>query len=501
MLRKVLCLLLVLGLVVAFVPFGAAAQGGDVTVTIFHVNDIHGRFKESSSGIGLAKVASIVKSVDNAILLDAGDTIHGQTLVTLDRGYSAVRIMNAVGFSAMVPGNHDFNYGYQQLLELAELAEFEIICANVLKDGAYILPPYTVLEAAGKKIGVFGLATPETLYKSHPDNTRGLVFQDTVIAARNMVSVLNGLGVDVIIALAHLGQDQDSYETSLRVAREVSGIDIIIDGHSHHPWDQVQSVGNTLIVMASEYLKELGRIDITFGPDGKVIVPSVISKAATAGVVPDPEVLRIIAEVEAAQNVILNRVIGHSSVFLQGERNAVRGGETNLGNLITDAMRWGTGADIAITNGGGIRASIPAGEITVGHVVTVLPFGNFVVTKRMTGREIVAALEHGLSAWPAPSGAFPQVSGLEFSWFDGRVFNVKVNGRPLVPSRYYTVATNDFLAAGGDGYTVFGAAAHVGDFAGLDEMLIEYIQHHGTIAPQVRGYMRVLKAWEMRPAR
>lgn len=494
--KKLFCITLVLTMVTLLFSIPSVAQAtGDLTVTIFHTNDIHGRFEEDAfaGNIGLAKIATILKSVENGILLDAGDVIHGQVIVTLDQGESAIRMMNAVGYTAMVPGNHDFNYGYERLLALADLAEFDILCANISKDGVPIFQPYKIIEVKGKKLGVFGLTTPETKYKSHPDNTAGLLFHDSVALAKAMVAEL-APQVDVVIALTHLGQDIASEETSLMVAREVDGIDLIIDGHSHHSWTDVKSVGDTVIVMAGEYSKELGRVDLIFRDDGFSIATSVITAAAAEDIVPDPGVLALIADIRGEQDIVLSQVIGSSKVDLQGDRGFVRVGETNLGNLITDAMVWATKADIAITNGGGIRASIPAGKITVGNVISVLPFGNYVVVKRMRGKDIITALEHGLSMWPESNGAFPQVAGLEYTVCAGKVFNVKVAGKPLLPSKHYTVATNDFLAAGGDGYTIFAGQEHVGEYAGLDEILMEYIYAHGDVCPEVEGRMNTLKA-------
>lgn len=489
-LRRLGSLLVLFSLVLSllFVP-GAAAQES-VTVTIFHTNDIHSRIEEGKyAGMGMAKIATLVSEADNALLLDAGDTLHGQTIATLVEGESVIRVMNAVGCSAMVPGNHDFNYGYERLVELAEMAEFPIICANVKKGEDYLFTPYIIEEVAGKKIGIFGLATPETLWKSHPDNTKGLTFIDPVEAAKAMVQELQGQ-VDLIVALAHLGQDPSTEVTSLKVAQEVPEINLIVDGHSHTPDSEVQSTDSTVIVSAGEYSKELGKVEVIFDDAGITIEAEIISKEDAADVAEKQEVVDLIEQIKSEQAVVLSEVVGETEVELIGERAFVRTGETNLGNLITDAMRYVSGADIALTNGGGIRASIDKGEITMGEIITVLPFGNYVVVKKVQGKDIIEALKHGISAWPESQGAFPHVSGLSYTidlTSEERITNVKVNGEPIDEEAYYTVATNDFLAAGGDGYTVFTDAEHVAEFGGLDEILADYIRTQGTVSPEVEG--------------
>jgi 5'-nucleotidase len=221
-----------------------------------------------------------------------------------------------------------------------------------------------------------------------------------------------------------------------------------------------------------------------------------ISPADAADVEEDPDVMSAIEAVKAENDLITSVVVGNTDVLLEGTRELVRTGETNLGNLITNAMLYETGAQIAITNGGGIRASIEPGEITVGDVITVLPFGNYIVTLDVTGADIIAALENGLTDYPDPKGAFPHVAGLTFT-FDptqpaySRVVDVLVDGEPLDPAAVYSVATNDFMAAGGDEYTTLGASKQTGEFAALDEALISYIGVVDPATVQVEGRVSV----------
>lgn len=473
-----------------------AAGNNAVTLTILHTNDTHARVKEGD-GMGFAKIYTLIqqsrKENPNTLVLDAGDTFHGQTIATLNKGESIANIMNAIGYDAMTPGNHDFNYGTERLTELDGIANFPILAANVKKaDGTDLLTPYIIKEIAGLKVGIFGLATPETIFKTHPDNVKGLTFTDPAKAAAEMTALLLDQ-TDMIICLAHLGMDTASTDTSTKVANEVKGVDLIIDGHSHTVLEQGQVVGDTLIVSTGEYDKNLGKVEVTV-TDGKVTAmkAALISKDKVTDVAADEAIVKTIEGIEAEQAVILDEVVGKTEVDLEGAREKVRKGETNLGNLITDAMVSLTGADCALTNGGGIRASITAGDITKGEIIQVLPFGNYIVTKNVPGADIKAALEHGTSAYPELLGGFPHVSGIQYVIDTGRpagdrVVDITVNGKPLDLNAEYTLATNDFMAAGGDNYTMFADNAILNEYSGLDEAVITYVKAKETIAPKAEG--------------
>ncbi len=497
-LRKLSIITFCLILLLSILP--ANATSSQVVVTILHTNDMHSRIDEGD-GMGLPKLSTLVKDIKaknpNLLLLDAGDTIHGRTFANLVKGESIIKLMNTIGYDAMVPGNHDFNYGYSRLIELAEqTANFPIICANIKKDGEFPFQPFIIKEIGGKKIAIFGLATPETLYKSHPNNTKGLDFINPNEAATEIVKELKNQA-DFIIALTHLGLDAGSEFTSEQLAREVTGINLIIDGHSHTKLAEGKIVGSTLIVQAEDYNKYLGQVDITFTPTGAEMKASLISKEDAANIDGDPEIIQLIAAENKSQGNILETVIGTTTVELVGERQYVRAGETNLGNLLTNAMRTLSGADIALTNGGGIRASIDIGEITLEEVLEVLPFGNTVVVKEIKGSDIISCLEHGTSKYPEASGSFPHVSGLSYTIdlakpVGQRITDVKVNGEPLILTQIYTVATNDFMASGGDGYTWFASAKNVGELGGLDEVFAEYIKDKEIIAPKIEGRVKII---------
>ena len=487
-----------LTVVLVMLMLPSVVLGGEVDeITILHTNDTHSRIEAGKyAGMGFAKISSLINDYrsqsENVLVLDAGDTFHGQTIANLVKGESVVKVLNAIGYDAMVPGNHDFNYGQQRLLELDQMADFPILAANVKKGSETVLQPYLIKNVAGLKVVIFGLATPETTYKTHPKNVEGLTFEDPVKVAKAMVNQFEDKA-DLIIALSHLGISHGSNYTSKKVDEEVSGIDIIVDGHSHSKLDKGLQVNDTLIVMAGEYDKNLGVVKVTV-EDGQIKDKKVemITKDQTANLNEDKKILDLVAEIKEKNREITSVVVGEAAVLLDGERGHVRTGETNMGNLITDAMLAAVDADCAITNGGGIRASISEGEITKGDVITVLPFGNFTIVKEISGSDILEAIEHGISAYPATEGKFPQVGGISFV-FDPtrpageRVLNLKIAGRAIDYNKTYKVATNDFMAAGGDGYTMFADSPTVQEAGGLEEVVINFIKEKGTVKPEVEG--------------
>ncbi|KAF0195030.1 MAG: 5'-nucleotidase [Bacillota bacterium] len=494
--KRFLALLAVTTLMLSLFSVGLAKEQ-PLTLVILHTNDVHSRVDTAAAQLGYAKIATIVKTekTSNAhvLVLDAGDALHGQSIANLSRGESIVEMMNLVGYDAMVAGNHDFNFGQERLLELGSLADFALLGANVLRaDATSLLRKYVIKEIGTKKVLIFGLSTPETTFKTHPKNVTGLTFVDPVVTARQIIAEMQDQ-VDFIIALSHLGQEGDY--TSLMVAEQVKGIDLIIDGHSHDK--ETITVGDTLIVQAGEYSANLGRVEITFSNDGFVISPSRISAADASTIVEDPAVVELLSHYKAEVNAIQAIIIGSTQVHLEGTRDKVRTQETNLGNLITDAILDKSGADVALTNGGGIRVSIAVGDISRKNVFDVLPFGNLIVVKEVPGSIIMEMLEVGARLYPAANGAFLHTAGLTYS-IDAskpaleRVHSVILNGQPLKIDEIYLLATNDFMAAGGDGYVMLKKYPIFAEMISLEEALAEYVAKlGGSVAPKLEGRITV----------
>ena len=485
-------------------------------LVILHTNDSHGRIKEDGTSMGMSAVKYLANRYENAgasvLILDAGDTLHGLPIVTASRGESAVDVMNAVGYSAMAPGNHDFNYGYEHILELEEEMNFPVLAANVTyeADGSLVFGDHIVITCGEYTIGVFGMATPETVTKTNPNNVVGLDFNEDNLAgiAQAQCDELKELGCDIIICLAHLGDDVSSTPyRSTDVLEQVTDIDLWIDGHSHSVLNddgEAHLVNGTLVASTGEYTKNIGVVTYdgaefdaglvhyadlcnTYEQDGEII---------TEFYGYDPEITALVQNYYDEMMEFYSEVVGHTDVLLNGTREFVRTQETNLGDLAADAiLAAAPNADFALTNGGGIRANVEIGDIPRYDLFTVFPFGNMVATVELTGAQIVYILEAATHACPGIDGAFPQVSGITFEIhtyieYEGeyanptnpgsRIQNVCINGEPIDLDATYVMATNDFLAAGGDTYAILAENfENSGILIGinLEDALINYIQN------------------------
>lgn len=475
---------------------------GYKTISIVHVNDTHGRIEENEKNgeLGFAKLKTYFdnrNSNNNALLLNAGDVVHGTTFATISRGESVIDVMNQMGFDAMTAGNHDFNYGYQRLVELNNRANFPIFAANVTnQDGNNIIDSNSIIDVDGVKVGIFGLATEETKTKSSPANTEGLTFANSIETAQNEVNNLRNQGAQIIICLSHLGEDKESKETSTMIAENVEGIDLIIDGHSHTELQNGRYVGNTLIAQAKAHGYFIGDVTLLLDKDNKIVSKSASLKpyARMKHLYANKETLAQIEAVSNEYKKVLDQNVGQTSVDLEGARNMVRTRETNLGNYITDAMIKATSADVAITNGGGIRDSISAGNITKGDVLTVFPFTNFAVTLEVPGSVIKEALEHGLTDAPNSAGKFPQIGGMMVKYDStrqagDRVTEITIAGEAIDPNKNYNLVTNDFMSIGGDGYEMFKAYQRTGEYELISEIFENAIRNDGEINPQIDNRM------------
>lgn len=458
-------------------------------LVILHTNDVHGRLVSFVDGEtelgGLARLATVVQGIreqygESILLLDAGDAIHGTNVVNLFEGRSAIEVMNAIGYNALTLGNHDFNYGQEALLERMQEAKFPFLAANVTTQAGEVFTYSALVEEAGElKVGIIGVSSLETPVSTHPKNVEGLVFHDPITVAKNLAARLRP-EVDVLIALTHIGYHED-----LKLAEAVPELDVIVGGHSHTELAEVVDVGGVLIVQAHEWARNLGflRLEVE---DRQIKDHEHRLIPITSAIEPHAKVQAIYNEWEVLLEERLNQVVGTAAVFFDGERANVRTRETNLGNLIADIMREATGADIAITNGGGIRASLPQGEVTVGDIYTVLPFDNTLTVIQIAGLDLLQALEHSVRLLPEQNGGFLQVSGMLFTVSPGaadkRVIDVRINDEPIEMDRLYTVATNDFLAAGGDGYDVLKNGIVVADTGlMLRDVVVEYFMEHGVV--------------------
>lgn len=322
--KKILSLSLILIVIFSICSFGA--DNTDMTITIVHTNDTHSRvFEGTYDGMGFAKLATELDALreenPHLLLLDAGDALHGQTISTLVKGESIVDIFNTMGYDAMTAGNHDFNYGQERLVELAGMANFPILASNVVKeDGSLLLEGYIIKEFGDVKVAVFGLATPETTYKTHPDNIKGLTFENPIESAEKTVAELKDKA-DVIVCLSHLGLDKESTYTSEMLAEEIPEIDVIIDGHSHTVLPEGMMVNGVLIAQTGEYDKNLGIV--TLNVKDKEIASKtakLFTKEESAELAENEIILNKLNEIKAEQEKITSVIIGKSNMVLEGER-------------------------------------------------------------------------------------------------------------------------------------------------------------------------------------
>ena len=492
-LRRV-ALILLLSLVVLVT--GEIAVWSGEYVTILHLNDFHGHLepfeRDGASVGGMARIAAAVKEVEDwnddhdvvTLLLNAGDVLQGTAMSTMFRGEPDFTCLNMIGTDAMCLGNHEFDFGQEVLAQRIEQAVFPVLSANVIvirRGEALGLTPYSyVTELHGVKTGIFGLTTADTPTTTARDNVAGLEFRDPIATAREVITFLEGKA-DFIIALTHLG-----FEADVELARAVPEIDVIVGGHSHTVVERPVQVGKTLVVQAGEHGLYLGQLDL-YVEGGDAVKHRGFLRPISDKIAPDPDIDKVVAHYARQVEEQLGEVIATTAVHLQGEREAVRGRETNLGNLLCDILREYAQTDIALLNGGGIRASINQGPVTAQDVLTVLPFGNDLIKVTLTGAQVQQVLDRS-AALPGGDGGFMQVSGVRFRIKAGEAVDIELGGQALDPAGEYTVVTTDFLYTGGDGYVTFEAGTDPYPYGVRQSaIVIQAFREMGTIRAQVDG--------------
>ncbi|MEI2357123.1 5'-nucleotidase C-terminal domain-containing protein [Mesobacillus zeae] len=489
-------------------------EEGPFTLSMMHTNDSHANVEQYPKLVTAVNETRAAKP--DSLLLDAGDVFSGTLYFNQYEGLADLEFLNSLGYDAMTFGNHEFDKDSNVLANFIKKMKFPMVSANVNITKDTVLGPLFKEEVAtnpeggavypaivkkvdGEKVAIFGLTTEDTTFLASP--SKDIIFENAAEKAQSTVSMLEDQGIDKIVALSHLGYGSDK-----ELANKIDGIDIIVGGHTHTKLDKpviVEKAEPTVIVQANEYLKYLGVLDVTFD-DAGVVTVSDGKLLDLAKFAEDPAAKARVNELKAPLDELKNKIVGRSDVFLNGERADIRTKETNLGNLIADAMvekaNESVPTTIGMQNGGGIRASIPAGDVSLGQVLTVMPFANQLVTLNLTGEEIWQALEHSVSEVERAQGKFMHVSGLKFSYdpakpaYD-RVWKVEVktgNGyEPIDPAKSYNVATNAFVADGGDGFTVFKKAKDEGRIKELYvvdyELISSYLTNNNPVAPSVEG--------------
>jgi 5'-nucleotidase/UDP-sugar diphosphatase len=504
----------------------AAPAAAETALRLLHTNDFHARFEpiskydstcseeDNAAGEcfgGSARIATAIETARDTdrpvLLLDAGDPFQGTLFFNYYEGQFAAEMMNAMGYQAMAVGNHEFDRGPEALAAFIDSAGFPVLMANAdIAEGSALdgkTAPWTVLAAGDAQIGVIGAIAEDTgeLSSAGPDVT----FTDPVAAVQAAVKALAAEGIDKIVLLSHLG-----YPADLRMAEAVPALDIVVGGHSNTLLSNTADgaagpypvmVGNTAIVQAYAYGKYLGVLDVTFDDAGALVSAAGEPVLLDASVAEDPAIKARVTEAAQPLDEIRSTVVAEAAEPIVGERAVCRAEECPMGNLVADAMLdrvADQGVTVAFQNGGGLRASIDAGPVTMGEVLTVLPFQNTLSTFEATGADLVAALENGVGQVEDGAGRFPQVAGMRFTWDPAaepgaRVTEVLVQGAdgwtPIDPDATYLTVTNNFVRNGGDGYAMFaGEGKNAYDFGpDLADVTAEYLAANAPYQPYTDG--------------
>lgn len=506
---------------VAALGMSAGMASAEYKLTILHTNDFHARFEPISkydgpcsaedntagscfggSGRLMTAISEARARTDNSILVDGGDQFQGTLFYTYYKGALAAEMMNQMGYDAMTVGNHEFDDGPEVLRGFMDAVEFPVLMSNADVSGEPLLADKmaksTVIERGGERLGLIGLTPQDTDELASPGPN--VIFTDPVQAVQGEVDKLTAMGVNKIIVLSH-----SSYAVDQKVAAETTGVDVIVGGHSNtllsNTNDRAEGpyptmVGNTAIVQAYAYGKFLGELNVTFDDAGDIVQAVGEPIIMDALVTEDADTVARISEAAKPLEEIRSKVVAETPEAIEGDRSVCRAQECPMGNLIAEAMLARVadqGIQVAIQNGGGIRASIDAGDVTMGEVLTVLPFQNTLSTFQVTGATIVEALENGVSQVEEGAGRFPQVAGLSFA-FDGkaevgnRVSDVMVDGSPIDMDKLYGVVSNNYVRNGGDGYAMFRDAQNAYDFGpDVADVTADYLAANAPYKPYTDG--------------
>lgn len=486
-----------------YVPAGLAAQAPvKVPITILHLNDMHGHLlpftdKSVSEGTevgGAAYLAEMIRqeraeNPEGTLLLSAGDMFQGTPLSNVFNGQPVIEVMNYLKFDGMALGNHEFDWGRTVLSSLMASAAFPFLSSNIVdKDGKCLagVKPYVILERKGVKVAVIGVTTPDTVYSTKPGNVSDLLFLDPAEAVAKEIEEVRRHGADFVVVLSHLGLDADR-----RLANTVPGIHVIVGGHSHTVITEPVWEGETLIVQAGYYGLYLGVLEIEVDTSTGKISRSraggtLRNVVAGPGAPKDEYVIEMVEKYSSRLKGEFDKVVGETAVDLLRDPS----GESNIGNLLTDAMREASGSQIAFQNGGGIRADIPKGPISLEEIYTLLPFDNVLVTMNLTGAQLMQILERNALL----DVRVLQVSGMEIGYDltrppGSRVVRASVGKEPLELQQVYTVSTNDFLAAGGDRFVTFREGTNFKMGEDLRNIVISYLQRHSPVNPSIENRM------------
>lgn len=533
MLARILCS-------TAMIAALGSAASAEVTIHILHTNDIHSRIQpinrfdstcaaeDDAAGEcfgGVARVATAINDLrddliaagENVVVMDAGDPFQGSLMYTTFKGDVEAEMMEAIGYDVMAVGNHEFDDGPGNLRRFLDTVSFPVVSGNLdlslSEELRGAVEGHVVLDVGGHRLGVVSALATDTAETSSPGPN--VIFQNEIDSLQADVDDLTEMGVDMIVALNHVGLPQD-----IRIAEAVEGIDLIVGGHSHtylsaddpdragpYPtWVDGPEGGMVPIVQAYAYTKYLGHLEVTFDDDGTLIFADGNTMLLDAAVTPDAEIAARVAELAAPIEEAMAEVVAETTAPIDGDRTSCRAGECEMGVLVATAMLDRTrdqGVEVAIQNGGGLRASIDEGPVTMGEVFSVLPFQNTLASFDLTGAGIIAALENGVSQVEDGAGRFPQVAGMRYTWDPeaepgNRIVSVEIETDEgfvsIDPEATYGVVSNNYMRGGGDGYSVFATEGmNAYDYGpGLEQVVADYLAENTPYVPTLEG--RVMQA-------
>lgn len=521
---------------------GEAPQAGETTefhVNIVHTNDIHARILEDDGNqvIGLSKVKTYIKQAsvgkDLSLALDGGDTFHGQSIATIVKGESAARVLGACGYDAVAAGNHDWNYGKDRLKELESIVrqngspEFSILAGNVVREdgSSFFERPYLIksVEKDGKtlKIGVFGVIDPAIYDATAPGNVEGLKFTDMTVFAQKAAEELKNQGCQIVAGLAHCISPKG-------LAASVNGVDLWLAGHEHvsiHDMVTRPDGKKALVVETGYNLWNFGNVEIscTLDAGGNLagditMAENLVDYETGKALEPDQNVQSLLDAIQKEQEGELSKEAGYAPEDLDGVWEHTRIGETTMGRAVTDAYLLATGADIAFENAGGIRASIQKGKVSYKNVLDVSPYGNYIVTKRLSGKEILEILETSLEimkanieanekgdydGWPGNSGNTLQAGGIEVRYNlsrekGSRILSALVDGKDVQESQSYIVAMNNYLPRAND-YPQLNDKANIHEYQACEDALAAYLSQSEDVVRESLGRARLTAADDGKP--
>lgn len=510
--KKTGIFLLVCMLIFSSMSIVTSAEDTDTTFRIVHTNDLHGYYKNTGRGpIGFSALKAVIDQQDADLVLDAGDTFHGQSFATVEQGKSISELMDAVGYDAMTPGNHDWSYTAARLKALDADSSFEILAANVVSDdgsqyfdNSYIVKNITADDGTVLKVGVFGVIDDEMYSSTLSTNVEGIKFEEEAAVATATAQTLRTTeNCDIVIALTH----QNDCEGFIAAT---SGIDIVIAGHEHLVLDKFYTDADgkqVKLVEAGYYFYNIGVLTVTYDTNTNTI-ESMSEAALTAddtASLSDADIDAKVTEVEQRESVILQNEIGQSSVSYMYSWEDIRVAEQQIGRIVTASYLDWTGADVAMENAGGIRSGIPQGTVTYGDIISISPYGNVLVVKELTGQQILDIIEYSLEinrvcdeiytlqkeavangedpyqySWPDNSGSALQIGGIKLEYdltkpVGSRISNATIGGTPVDVNRLYKVATNNYVSENSS-YTGMAETEILSEYGTCEQALNRYIE-------------------------